>query len=1286
MKKKYIIAILLVLMFACAALAACIQNNPDGENDTYTVTFAGEGVSISPQKVIKGEKAIEPKAPQRSGFAFEYWYESDPDVKFDFNTAINKDITLNALWKEDYGPVDPAVIRGAGTKEDPYLIQCAQHLEIMSDKVKAGDEAYSDGYFKLASDVDLTGFSLSPIGTEEHPFCGNFDGNSRKISNLTVSASIRSDGNKYFGLFGLIREANVSNLTLENIDFDIESVKDGSSLNVLIGGLVASAEISNFANVSVSGSITTFLMADNNAFIGALCGYLYNSSNDQAYITYVENCFADIQMDIDEKGGEKGSLQNGIVGGLIGFLYNSNCTAAVINSAVSGKVYGGKYCGGIVAYVNGLTSVMDCFNTADVEATSTELTYAGGIVGIAFGDNLIMDCVSTGTVKGLKAEPNSYGYKSYAGGIVGYVQKEDYDEYYTAGSDAVNCYYVTDAVGADNITTLGSNQYAAGYFKSLDNIAELTDWNRACWTSADGVIRPSGKTAKDAAAKYVLTLKDGNSGKTVDKATDSATTYSILGAIDELTSKDGKVFWDWEFAGGVRYKFYVPVIKNLTLTASWFDVSDYVGAYKGTSSYTGKEVGTIILNGDGTLQWINSGVNNGSYKFDGEHVILNIHLGEISGSLGGDNLVFDNTEGSATVTYSFTKYNPTIIGEFISDSGNILTFSSDSAISYENEFVDRGAYVDGTYKLNNATTLVPDFGKKLTGYLTPTNIVINDENSITFNFVKDGQAQSEVFRKLGVVDYSDEGFVDEYYYAWASSFTSVDVRRLVLKSDGSAEVISTYSTNTGRYYYIQSTQTLKVILNGYVSNLKFDAERHIVYGQLQGGYNLYRPIVFTSTQLGELNVYTNYESSNKDSDFDYVFLYATASGANYAFVDDVFDLSYSVSDEIGEGKDVTVNGVKYRIFGHQLKAVGAEEGSYTLDGATVTLDGISSAVISGGIFAGKYYYAAFKDKTVTIVLDTNLIVFNYESAQGNGNVIQTAALDGLQGVWYSAGTGENANNPYYYKLVLDGMGHATLFYTNEGSYKLNWGQWGDYKKTSYGASANFNAYHKDYKFTFYYDRTMAYYQYLNNGRTEEGAYVVKGYDGPATPPKFDENKAGSYSGESGGEQVILNLRKDLSGTLDGNPISNVVFDGGNLISFTCLKVDYTLTFKQGGATLDSSKGTVELTYNGAITEVIPSGLCGVWKGTFEGYGASDNQDRGFLIEKDGTVYYYSNVSTDEKTQVSKVEYDSSTYTLTFTDNGGFNWTLVYDVENNKFQAEGRNEENITLRATLTKQA
>lgn len=67
----------------------------------YTVTFNenGHGTAPAAQTVSQGSKATQPTAPTATGYTFGGWYkESNCTNAFDFNTAINADITLFAKW------------------------------------------------------------------------------------------------------------------------------------------------------------------------------------------------------------------------------------------------------------------------------------------------------------------------------------------------------------------------------------------------------------------------------------------------------------------------------------------------------------------------------------------------------------------------------------------------------------------------------------------------------------------------------------------------------------------------------------------------------------------------------------------------------------------------------------------------------------------------------------------------------------------------------------------------------------------------------------------------------------------------------------------------------------------------------------------------------------------------------------------------------------------------------------------------------------------------------------
>ena len=73
-------------------------NTPDPNGTPVTVIYDyGERGGIYAKQIVqKGEKAIEPDVPSRQGYQFTDWYLDD--TKYDFNTAVTKDMTLTARW------------------------------------------------------------------------------------------------------------------------------------------------------------------------------------------------------------------------------------------------------------------------------------------------------------------------------------------------------------------------------------------------------------------------------------------------------------------------------------------------------------------------------------------------------------------------------------------------------------------------------------------------------------------------------------------------------------------------------------------------------------------------------------------------------------------------------------------------------------------------------------------------------------------------------------------------------------------------------------------------------------------------------------------------------------------------------------------------------------------------------------------------------------------------------------------------------------------------------------
>ena len=71
------------------------------------------------QLVLSGEFATEPTAPQQAGYAFRYW--KNGTTKYDFNSSVQSNLTLTALW----GLTDPTVDLTADRTEAAYTGQLA---------------------------------------------------------------------------------------------------------------------------------------------------------------------------------------------------------------------------------------------------------------------------------------------------------------------------------------------------------------------------------------------------------------------------------------------------------------------------------------------------------------------------------------------------------------------------------------------------------------------------------------------------------------------------------------------------------------------------------------------------------------------------------------------------------------------------------------------------------------------------------------------------------------------------------------------------------------------------------------------------------------------------------------------------------------------------------------------------------------------------------------------------------------------------------------------------------
>ncbi|MBN22592.1 MAG: hypothetical protein CL678_15015 [Bdellovibrionaceae bacterium] len=347
---------------------------------------------------------------------------------------------------------------GSGTASEPYALCSPDHFYNME---------YHSEYFVMAKDIDFSGETLSN-GID---FYGTLDGNYKKLSNITMN---NSNAFSYVGVFGYLGNANISLLTIENINLTVSDTVAYS-----IGGLAGAAYSSVISRVSVSGSIyygggmtgtrlggivgtletsssinqsTSTSTISGYEYVGGIAGYanssyLYDSIstspiNGQTYVggevgfannshTYRANFYGSITSSGFQIGGIVGTLQNGStiseaksasgwIGGYqyVGGIAGNSTTGSIISSSKNESYINttGQFTGGIVGEIDG-GSLNYNLNTGTIVSTNS---YIGGIAG-RVGQTSSTVFYRNRNYGGGINQANSLVSQDYVGGLVGYL-------------------------------------------------------------------------------------------------------------------------------------------------------------------------------------------------------------------------------------------------------------------------------------------------------------------------------------------------------------------------------------------------------------------------------------------------------------------------------------------------------------------------------------------------------------------------------------------------------------------------------------------------------------------------------------------------------------------------------------------------------------------------------------------------------------------------------------------------------------------------------------------------
>ena len=326
-------------------------------------------------------------------------------------------------------------IEGTGEEGSPFLIYTVDQFNLVASKVKAGDETFQKGYYRLMNDLDFRGRQNSPIGFNgETAFMGNFDGNGKAISNYIPGYSCFS-----CGLFSYAKKATIKNLTVRPVGINEAPNKVGSNAySALVGTIChddASSDVVVIENCTVEPYSKAILLPAGNytLYFGAIVGRVGSSLK-------VSNCATTLPVVIDtyENYRVRGTYAlGGIVGGVN--YYNGDLHVYIDRCQSLGDLtiregIGNNYVGGIVGWMRDdgdvIPVISNCTHRSDltVNLSGTEKdgndTMVGGIVGKMDTDGYheedpyILNCLTAGSIFGHQADP-------YLGGIMGWCYDDD---------------------------------------------------------------------------------------------------------------------------------------------------------------------------------------------------------------------------------------------------------------------------------------------------------------------------------------------------------------------------------------------------------------------------------------------------------------------------------------------------------------------------------------------------------------------------------------------------------------------------------------------------------------------------------------------------------------------------------------------------------------------------------------------------------------------------------------------------------------------------------------------
>lgn len=362
-------------------------------------------------------------------------------------------ILVSEIWKGRKTDLNPGVLEGSGTVDDPYVVNSIEDFIFLSLNVNKGN-SYRGQTIVLGMDIDFdgdsyvdenakyskdgkfgyvrndnsnttlkelltTGEGFIPIGIDGASayFEGNFNGNGHYIANIYENSTT------FGGLFGYISSnVNISNLEIKSGTITGEN---------LVGAIVGEGQSTNMKIINCVNYATITAKQSSNGHVGGIVGHTTG---------LIQNC---------ENYGQVSGYR--YAGGVIGCAENR---ATIVNCYNCGKIQSFNHAAGGIAG-GGEANIRNCYNEANV----TGYEYTGGIVGM-LQNSTITNCYNSGQIQSTN---NS------AGGIVG-----------NGSANLNNCYNIGNvkaSVLASGVSASESGTCTNCYNKG--NVSTTSNWATA---------------------------------------------------------------------------------------------------------------------------------------------------------------------------------------------------------------------------------------------------------------------------------------------------------------------------------------------------------------------------------------------------------------------------------------------------------------------------------------------------------------------------------------------------------------------------------------------------------------------------------------------------------------------------------------------------------------------------------------------------------------------------------------------------------------------------------------